>query len=73
MHTGYRGRIGLYETLPLTPTLMEAMIARVPRSDLISIATQTGYRPLIADGLRRLRAGDTTMSEIIRAVTVDYA
>ncbi len=64
--TGYRGRSGIYELLVLD----EAMRAEIGRErnagDLRRLAIQGGMRTLREDGLRQVRAGVTTVEEVLR-------
>ncbi len=67
---GYRGRIGLYEVLTLTETLTEALLRRAPAEELREIAVENGMRTLLADGIRKAAEGQTTLKEVLRAVSV---
>ena len=64
--TGYRGRSGIYELLVLD----EAMRAEIGRErsagDLRRMALERGMRGLREDGLRQVRAGVTTVEEVLR-------
>ena len=67
---GYRGRIGLYEVLTLTEALTKALLRRAPAEELREIAVQNGMRTLLADGIRKAASGQTTIKEVLRAVSV---
>lgn len=67
---GYRGRIGLYEVLTLTKPLTEAILRRAPAEELRDIAVENGMRTLLADGIRKAAEGQTTVKEVLRAVSV---
>ncbi len=63
-NTGYYGRIGLYEVMPLSPA-MRAMIK--PETDLAALRAQAareGAQPLRLAGARKVAAGMTTVEEI---------
>ncbi len=62
---GYRGRSGIYEVVAMTK-VMEAMIAAgATEADLTDAARADGPG-LIADGLRQIRAGVTTVEDVAR-------
>ncbi len=70
LHTGYKGRIGIFELMSLTPEmkgpiLTTSMPARPGRQALESMAS-TGMRTLREDGLAKVRAGLTTLEEVFR-------
>jgi general secretion pathway protein E len=64
--TGFRGRLGLFELLPVTDELRDAIAARASRSDLRELASSAGLVPLRADGLQKALAGLTTVEEVAR-------
>jgi general secretion pathway protein E len=64
--TGYRGRVGIFELLPMTDELKDAIVRRVPRAELRELAIQAGMRPIRADGWAKAEAGLTTVEEVLR-------
>lgn len=67
---GYRGRMGVYEVVHVDQR-MEAMIHRgASESELIAAAREAGPS-LLADGVARVRAGDTTVEEVARVAQDD--
>ena len=67
-HTGYRGRTGIYELIPMDETL-RGMIHRNE-----SISSMEGHlRPAVPsirdDGFKRVLAGDTSLAEILRVTS----
>ena len=62
--TGYRGRSGLYELLALSDDLRGALQRGV--GELRRLAMDHGMRTLRDDGLRQVRAGVTTLEEVLR-------
>jgi len=65
-HTGYRGRIGIYEILRMTPP-MRAQIG--PQTDIDAIrrlGVKDGMEPLRVSGARKVHAGLTTVEEVLR-------
>ncbi len=65
-HTGYRGRHGVFELLPISEELADAM--RVNNSSLFHhlASKQPLYRPLVLAGLDLAATGITTVQEVIR-------
>ena len=65
-HTGYKGRIGLYEVMPLTDTLRQIILEGCTLADLKRTAIEEGMITLRQSGLIKIKAGITTMEEVIR-------
>ena len=66
--TGYRGRIGIYEVMQLTPDLCQLVQRGSSTGDLHDAAVANGLVTLRQDGIRKARNGLTTLHEIL-AVT----
>jgi type II secretory ATPase GspE/PulE/Tfp pilus assembly ATPase PilB-like protein len=64
--TGYRGRIGIFELFVMSDELRDAITRRAPRSELRGLAEAAGFAPLRADGWAKVRAGITTVEEVLR-------
>ncbi|MEP6493502.1 MAG: ATPase, T2SS/T4P/T4SS family [bacterium] len=64
--TGYRGRTGVYELFVMDNDLRLEVQRRRGSEELRSIATAKGMRTLLDDGLRAVRAGITTLDEVMR-------
>ncbi len=65
-HTGYQGRIGLFELLAFTQEMRDAVAAGVPRRELHALAASGGQRSLRIDGWAKAQAGLTTVEEVLR-------
>ncbi len=65
-HTGYRGRSGIYELLPVTDTVKGLVLERASSGMIKDAAVKQGMRTLRDDGWRNVRTGVTTVSEIVR-------
>ena len=65
---GYSGCIGLYEILPMTEKVTEAVFRNRPAEEISAVAVAEGMQTLLADGFRKAAAGLTTVEE---ALTVD--
>jgi general secretion pathway protein E len=68
--TGYRGRTGLFELLPLTDDVREAIVADPDRRGIAGLARLNGMVSIRADGWAKVAAGVTTIEEVLR-VTQD--
>lgn len=65
--TGYRGRMAVYEILPVTDSLREAIISKAPSTVLKKIIVETpGYSPLKAQLESKITAGLTSYEELLR-------
>ena len=65
-HTGYRGRAALYELMPVSEPLKEALHPALDVSRLSRQAMREGMRPLRLAGLMKVAEGLTTMDEVLR-------
>jgi type IV pilus assembly protein PilB len=66
--SGYRGRVGLYEVMDMTPELQAMALERRPAEELRDLAVQQGMRRLRDDGLDKVRQGRTSIAEIARVI-----
>ncbi|MCP3140583.1 GspE/PulE family protein [Pyxidicoccus xibeiensis] len=66
--SGYLGRTAIYEMLPVTPAIRDAINAKVPSARIQEIAVREGMVPLLAAGVERARTGATTLREVFRVV-----
>jgi type IV pilus assembly protein PilB len=65
-NSGYRGRIGIYSVMVMSETLKEMTVGDAAESELTTVARQEGMITLPEDGLRKVRAGVTSIEEIAR-------
>ena len=65
-HTGYRGRMGIFEILIIDEELRRAILARASTQELRRIALAAGMRPLRASGIAAIAAGRTSLEEVLR-------
>ena len=64
--TGYRGRTGIYELVPMSGELQDMIVAGAPLNDLKRFAAGRGHRNLFQDGLIKASHGRTTLDEVTR-------
>jgi type IV pilus assembly protein PilB len=68
-HTGYRGRIGIYEVMRVTDKVRRLISARAPEDQVREAALAGGMISLGEDGLSKVKSGVTTPEELLRVVT----
>jgi type IV pilus assembly protein PilB len=68
-HTGYRGRIGIYEVMRITDKLRRLISAKASEDQLREAAVSGGMITLGEDGLAKVKSGVTTPEELLRVVT----
>jgi type IV pilus assembly protein PilB len=68
-HTGYRGRIGIYEVMRISDKLRRLIAARVTEDQIRDTAVSSGMITLGEDGLSKVKSGVTTPEELLRVVT----
>ena len=70
-HTGYRGRQGIFEVLPITENIRSAIVAGKDAGAISQIAYKESYRPLVHHGYRKAAIeGLTTLSEVLRVTSL---
>jgi type IV pilus assembly protein PilB len=68
-HTGYRGRIGIYEVMRVTDKLRRLITVKSTEDQLREAAVAGGMITLGEDGLAKVKSGITTPEELLRVVT----
>jgi type IV pilus assembly protein PilB len=63
--SGYRGRLGIFEFLPITERIVECIYERKSSEDIRRVA---GRPSLLDDGLRKVRGGITSLDEVLRVI-----
>ena len=69
--TGYRGRIGIFEIFLIDDQVRNLIFEQVAATELRTKARELGMRTLREDGLRKVVAGQTTLSEVLRVTMGD--
>jgi type IV pilus assembly protein PilB len=70
-NTAYKGRIALYEVMPLDEVLREQILSGASAMDLKRAAIQQGMKTLRQSGLSKVSEGMTTIEEIVRVTMAD--
>jgi type IV pilus assembly protein PilB len=66
--SGYRGRVGLYEVMKMTPEIQAMALERAPSEAIRDVAVRQGMTRLRDDGLQKVRQGRTSIAEVARVV-----
>lgn len=69
--TGFSGRLGLYEVLPMTGRIKQQILRKSSQRRISRAAASEGIRTLLDDGLEKVSMGWTTLEEVLRVVTVE--
>ncbi|MEE8613755.1 MAG: type IV-A pilus assembly ATPase PilB [Roseateles sp.] len=64
---GYRGRVGLYQVMPITEAIQRIILAEGTAMDIAEQAKKDGVRDLRQSGLVKVRIGVTTLEEVLSA------
>ncbi|WP_374570158.1 GspE/PulE family protein [Acinetobacter sp.] len=70
-HTGYKGRVGIYEFMPLSLETKQMIGANADLAQLRQQARKEGIEPLRIAGARKVVAGMTTLEEVLRVVPLN--
>lgn len=68
-HTGYKGRIGIYEVLSNSPAIQSLLVGDTTSEKLNDAAIKEGMLTMQMDGLIKAVRGQTTIEEILRVTT----
>ena len=70
--TGYKGRIALYEVMPVAEEIRRLILQRVPEDEIKKTAVRLGMKTLRQSGLQKVREGLTSLQEVLNS-TFRYA
>jgi len=65
---GYKGRIGIYEVLPVTETIKELIVKKATSAQISAQAKSEGMRTMIEDGFIKAAKGITSIEEVLRVI-----
>lgn len=68
-NVGYKGRLGIYEVLPMLNELQEVIFSKLPAHKIYEAANKFGVITMKQDGILKVIRGETTMEEIVRVTT----
>ena len=64
-NNGYRGRVGIYQVMPITDKMQQLILKEGNATDIARCAKEDGVRDLRQSGLVKVRLGVTTLEEVI--------
>jgi type II secretory ATPase GspE/PulE/Tfp pilus assembly ATPase PilB-like protein len=68
-HTGYRGRVGVFQFLRMSEEIASLAVQHASRDDIARAASANGMRSLWADGLEKVASGLTSIEELTRVLS----
>jgi len=70
-HIGYKGRIGVFEIMPVDASIKPLIAHNAPSNEIRAAAVAAGMRPLQEDALAKVIDGTTSLEEALRVVFVE--
>jgi type IV pilus assembly protein PilB len=70
-NTGYKGRLGLYEVMPMREEVKELILSRASTTEIKKEAIRLGMKTLRQSGITKVRNGLTTIEEVLRTTNDD--
>jgi type IV pilus assembly protein PilB len=67
--SGYKGRIGIYSVMEVSEEIKDLIVNLAPESKISDVARREGMRTLREDGLDKVRAGVTSIEEVVRVTS----
>jgi type IV pilus assembly protein PilB len=68
-HTGYRGRVGLYQLLRMSEEIASLAVRHATRDEIARQAMEQGMRTMWDDGLEKVASGFTSVEELARVLS----
>jgi type II secretory ATPase GspE/PulE/Tfp pilus assembly ATPase PilB-like protein len=65
-NTGYLGRVGIFEVLTLSEEIKRLLIGNLSYDEIRAQAIKEGMVPMMHEGMLKVKAGITTISEVLR-------
>ncbi|HNR53495.1 MAG TPA: GspE/PulE family protein [Candidatus Dojkabacteria bacterium] len=69
-YTGYSGRIGIYEILPMTKALRDVIISSPNSDDILAAAKKGGFRLMVEDAVKKLKDGYIDIKELTKVIAI---
>ena len=67
-HTGYKGRLGLYEVMEMNDDIKRAVLEGRSADEIEDIAIQHGMTTMLENGVEKALSGETSLEEVIRVI-----
>ena len=65
-NTGYHGRIAIFEFVPIDKEMQDLILKNPSSKQIWELARKNGSRSLFEDGIEKVKAGITTLEELLR-------
>jgi type II secretory ATPase GspE/PulE/Tfp pilus assembly ATPase PilB-like protein len=65
-HTGYKGRIGIFEFLTVSSELQDLIPKNPSTKEIFDLVRNQGYKTIFEDGVDKVKSGITTVEELLR-------
>lgn len=69
-HSGYQGRIGVFEILTLNQKIRDCITEEKPKAELRRIIAESGFEPMMRSGLKLASEGITSIEELCRTIRI---
>jgi type IV pilus assembly protein PilB len=69
--TGYKGRVGFYQVMPMFEELREMVLAGANTAEIKSASMRLGVKTMRQSGLTKLQEGVTSFEEVLRCTIAD--
>jgi type IV pilus assembly protein PilB len=69
--TGFRGRVGIFELMPMTSEIRTLAFERAPTNKIRKAALAGGMKSLLADGRLKVLSGITTAEEVVKVAQME--
>ncbi|HOP28473.1 MAG TPA: type II secretion system ATPase GspE [Spirochaetota bacterium] len=66
LNTGYSGRLGIFELMPVTDGIRKLIMSGADASTIKDLAIKEGMKTLLQDGIEKVVRGLTTLEEVLR-------
>ena len=70
-NTGYKGRTAIHEILEVNSSIREMIFEKQSESEIKNQAIKNGMTPLREAGIDKIKSGESTVEEILRATVED--
>jgi general secretion pathway protein E len=70
-HTGFKGRLAIFEVMPMTQEIAKLTMEQADASVIAKAAIKEGMTTLLQDGIRKIKEGLTTIDEVLAVATAD--
>jgi type IV pilus assembly protein PilB len=64
--SGYKGRVGIFSVMTMSERIKEMTVSLASEAEIAAVAREEGMLTLREDGVTKVRAGSTSVEEILR-------